>query len=151
MVKYSCCACSGNCPRKRYVKVLHRKVYFRFCKVCKEPAWVKVISCCIMSSCCVFSLHRLIAIGEEFCGSKSETLHDSIRTQTVNYFKNYHRSVNPNFVTFKKYYQWKCVVTIGVFFLFWVKIICWYLYNWSKSLRVFLIIWCMNKRHHNIW
>ena len=36
---------------------------------------------------------RLIAVGEEFCGSKSEDLHDSIRTQTVNYFKNYHRSV----------------------------------------------------------
>ncbi|CAB4017531.1 syndetin isoform X2, partial [Paramuricea clavata] len=37
-------------------------------------------------------VNRLIAIGEEFCGSKSEELHDSIRTQTVNYFKNYHRS-----------------------------------------------------------
>ncbi|XP_046842734.1 syndetin-like [Xenia sp. Carnegie-2017] len=37
-------------------------------------------------------VNRLISIGEEFCGSKSEELHESIRTQTVNYFKNYHRS-----------------------------------------------------------
>ena len=36
--------------------------------------------------------HRLIAVGEEFCGSASEDLHDSIRTQTVKYFKTYHRS-----------------------------------------------------------
>jgi len=35
---------------------------------------------------------RLIAVGEEFCGSTSEDLHDSIRTQTVKYFKTYHRS-----------------------------------------------------------
>jgi len=37
-------------------------------------------------------LPRLIAVGEEFCGSTSEDLHDSIRTQTVKYFKTYHRS-----------------------------------------------------------
>lgn len=37
-------------------------------------------------------LSRLIAVGEEFCGSTSEDLHDSIRTQTVKYFKTYHRS-----------------------------------------------------------
>ena len=51
--------------------------------------------CCASFHFCtnILLLHRLIAIGEEFCGSKSETLHDSIRTQTVNYFKNYHRSV----------------------------------------------------------
>ncbi|XP_058972812.1 syndetin [Pocillopora verrucosa] len=37
-------------------------------------------------------VNRLIAVGEEFCGSTSEDLHDSIRTQTVKYFKTYHRS-----------------------------------------------------------
>ncbi|KAL9965975.1 hypothetical protein ACROYT_G023978 [Oculina patagonica] len=37
-------------------------------------------------------VNRLIAVGEEFCGSASEDLHDSIRTQTVKYFKTYHRS-----------------------------------------------------------
>ena len=31
-------------------------------------------------------------MGEEFCGSASEGLHDSIRKQSVNYFRNYHRS-----------------------------------------------------------
>lgn len=31
-------------------------------------------------------------VGEEFCGSKSEELQDSIRKQSFNYFKNYHTS-----------------------------------------------------------
>ncbi|KAJ7322324.1 hypothetical protein JRQ81_018611 [Phrynocephalus forsythii] len=34
---------------------------------------------------------RLMQVGEEFCGSKSEVLQESIRKQSVNYFKNYHR------------------------------------------------------------
>ena len=38
------------------------------------------------------SFSRLIAVGEEFCGSSSEDLHESIRTQTVKYFKTYHRT-----------------------------------------------------------
>ncbi|XP_038044483.1 syndetin-like [Patiria miniata] len=37
-------------------------------------------------------VNRLIRVGEEFCGSKSESLHDSLRQQSLNYFKNYHRS-----------------------------------------------------------
>ncbi|XP_048579827.1 syndetin isoform X2 [Nematostella vectensis] len=37
-------------------------------------------------------VNRLIAVGGEFCSSKAEDLHESIRTQTVKYFKNYHRS-----------------------------------------------------------
>ncbi|CAH1989145.1 unnamed protein product [Acanthoscelides obtectus] len=35
-------------------------------------------------------VHRLIQVGEEFCQSKSEDLQESIRKQSVNYFKNYH-------------------------------------------------------------
>nr|XP_054767125.1 syndetin-like [Lytechinus pictus] len=37
-------------------------------------------------------VNRLISVGEEFCGSKSEGLHDSIRQQSLNYFKSYHRN-----------------------------------------------------------
>ncbi|XP_070550140.1 syndetin-like [Ptychodera flava] len=37
-------------------------------------------------------INRLMEIGEEFCGSKSEGLQDSIRQQSANYFKNYHRA-----------------------------------------------------------
>uniref|UniRef100_A0A8D1KLH4 VPS50 subunit of EARP/GARPII complex n=1 Tax=Sus scrofa TaxID=9823 RepID=A0A8D1KLH4_PIG len=37
-------------------------------------------------------ISRLMQVGEEFCGSKSEVLQDSIRKQSVNYFKNYHRT-----------------------------------------------------------
>lgn len=36
-------------------------------------------------------VNRLIAVGEEFCKSTSEDLHESIRKQTVKYFKTYHR------------------------------------------------------------
>nr|XP_036875715.1 syndetin [Manis javanica] len=36
-------------------------------------------------------ISRLMQVGEEFCGSKSEVLQESIRKQSVNYFKNYHR------------------------------------------------------------
>ncbi|KAJ8977571.1 hypothetical protein NQ317_016096 [Molorchus minor] len=35
-------------------------------------------------------VHRLIQVGEEFCSSKSEDLQESIRKQSINYFKNYH-------------------------------------------------------------
>jgi hypothetical protein len=34
----------------------------------------------------------LIKIGEEFCGSKSEDLQNSIKKQCSNYFHNYHRA-----------------------------------------------------------
>uniref|UniRef100_UPI00398E3E47 syndetin n=1 Tax=Pristiophorus japonicus TaxID=55135 RepID=UPI00398E3E47 len=36
-------------------------------------------------------ISRLMQVGEEFCGSKSEVLQESIRKQSVNYFKSYHR------------------------------------------------------------
>lgn len=37
-------------------------------------------------------VNQLISIGEEFCNKKSRVLQDSIRTQTINYFKAYHKS-----------------------------------------------------------
>ncbi|TRZ01837.1 hypothetical protein DNTS_004278 [Danionella cerebrum] len=37
-------------------------------------------------------ISRLMEVGEEFCGSKSEVLQESIKRQSVNYFKNYHRT-----------------------------------------------------------
>ncbi|XP_064613648.1 LOW QUALITY PROTEIN: syndetin-like [Liolophura sinensis] len=37
-------------------------------------------------------VNRLILIGEEFCGSKSEGLQDSLKRQSLNYFRNYHRA-----------------------------------------------------------
>ncbi|PIK49551.1 putative coiled-coil domain-containing protein [Apostichopus japonicus] len=37
-------------------------------------------------------VNRLIDIGQEFCGSGSEGLHESIRQQSLKYFKNYHNS-----------------------------------------------------------
>uniref|UniRef100_A0A4W5JKM8 VPS50 subunit of EARP/GARPII complex n=1 Tax=Hucho hucho TaxID=62062 RepID=A0A4W5JKM8_9TELE len=37
-------------------------------------------------------ISRLMQVGDEFCGSKSELLQESIKRQSVNYFKNYHRT-----------------------------------------------------------
>ncbi|XP_061412069.1 syndetin isoform X1 [Lethenteron reissneri] len=37
-------------------------------------------------------INRLMDIGDEFCSSKSEGLQESIRKQSLNYFKNYHRT-----------------------------------------------------------
>ncbi|XP_075900528.1 syndetin isoform X2 [Nelusetta ayraudi] len=37
-------------------------------------------------------ISRLMQVGEEFCGSKSEVLQESIKRQSVNYFKHYHRA-----------------------------------------------------------
>ncbi|XP_061738558.1 syndetin isoform X2 [Nerophis ophidion] len=37
-------------------------------------------------------ISRLMQVGVEFCGSKSEVLQESIKRQSVNYFKNYHRA-----------------------------------------------------------
>ncbi|XP_034017409.1 syndetin [Thalassophryne amazonica] len=37
-------------------------------------------------------ISRLMQVGEEFCGSKSEVLQESIKCQSINYFKNYHRA-----------------------------------------------------------
>lgn len=36
-------------------------------------------------------VNRLIEIGEEFCGSKSESLQDVLKQQSLNYFRNHHR------------------------------------------------------------
>jgi hypothetical protein len=37
-------------------------------------------------------VNRLISIGMEFCGEGSNSLQDSMRQQSLNYFKNYHRA-----------------------------------------------------------
>ncbi|KAL4225130.1 hypothetical protein ACF0H5_015823 [Mactra antiquata] len=37
-------------------------------------------------------VNRLIDIGEDFCDSKSEYLQDSLKQQSLNYFKNHHRT-----------------------------------------------------------
>lgn len=37
-------------------------------------------------------IHRLIQVGHDFCGSNSDTLQESLKTQCWNYFHNYHLS-----------------------------------------------------------
>lgn len=49
---------------------------------------------------------RLMEIGEEFCGSKSEELQESLRRQSVNYFKNYHRACMDELRTFLENESW---------------------------------------------
>ncbi|XP_033120612.1 syndetin-like [Anneissia japonica] len=59
-------------------------------------------------------INRLILIGEEFCGSKSEDIQKSIRTQTINYFKNYHRARMDELCIFLENEGWElCPVRVN--------------------------------------
>ncbi|XP_071949997.1 syndetin-like [Antedon mediterranea] len=59
-------------------------------------------------------INRLISIGKEFCGSKSEDLQKSIRTQSINYFKNYHRARMDELCIFLENEGWElCPVKVN--------------------------------------
>lgn len=47
----------------------------------------------ILSKESAYFIYRMIDIGEYFCNSKSEALQDSLKVQSLNYFKNHHRYV----------------------------------------------------------
>ena len=49
------------------------------------------VTCITVNVLCVFVYFRMIEIGEEFCKSKSEGLQDSLKQQSLNYFRNHHR------------------------------------------------------------
>ncbi|KAF8795632.1 Syndetin like protein [Argiope bruennichi] len=51
-------------------------------------------------------IQRLIDIGEDFCGSRSEDLQESVRKQSVNYFRNYHRGFMEELRTFLENESW---------------------------------------------
>jgi hypothetical protein len=50
------------------------------------------VHACVCVCVCVCVFASLIQVGEEFCGGKSETLEESIRKQSLNYFRSYHRT-----------------------------------------------------------
>lgn len=52
-------------------------------------------------------IQRLIDIGEDFCGSRSEDLQESVRKQSVNYFRNYHRGFMEELRTFLENESWE--------------------------------------------
>ncbi|GIY34880.1 hypothetical protein CDAR_389061 [Caerostris darwini] len=52
-------------------------------------------------------VQRLIDVGEDFCGSRSEDLQESIRKQSVNYFRNYHRGFMEELRTFLENESWE--------------------------------------------
>ncbi|KFM70702.1 Coiled-coil domain-containing protein 132, partial [Stegodyphus mimosarum] len=52
-------------------------------------------------------IQRLIDIGEDFCGSRSEDLQESVRKQSVNYFRNYHRGFMEELRTFLEHESWE--------------------------------------------
>ena len=67
------------------------------CSLCL-PVFRQQISVCSVYVCictpylCLYAcICRLISIGVEFCGEGSSSLQDSMRQQSLNYFKNYHR------------------------------------------------------------
>ena len=52
-------------------------------------------------------ISRLIEIGEEFCLSKSEDLQETVKNQTVNYFKAFHRSTLDELKMFLEHEAWE--------------------------------------------
>ncbi|GFT12422.1 hypothetical protein NPIL_469741 [Nephila pilipes] len=52
-------------------------------------------------------IQKLIDIGEDFCGSRSEDLQESVRKQSVNYFRNYHRGFMEELRTFLENESWE--------------------------------------------
>ncbi|GFG36817.1 hypothetical protein Cfor_08649 [Coptotermes formosanus] len=52
-------------------------------------------------------VHRLIEIGEEFCGSESEDLQNSIKKQSSNYFANYHHERLEELRIFLEHESWE--------------------------------------------
>ncbi|KAL8602932.1 hypothetical protein ACOMHN_057242 [Nucella lapillus] len=52
-------------------------------------------------------INRMIKIGEEFCGSRSEGLQDSLKQQSLNYFKNHHRARLDELRMFLEYEAWE--------------------------------------------
>lgn len=49
----------------------------------------------------------MIEIGEEFCGSKSEALQDSLKQQSLNYFKTHHQSRLDELRMFLEHEAWE--------------------------------------------
>ena len=58
-----------------------------------SECWILLIGKFIHKTLVLYShcLGRLISIGLEFCGEGSSSLQESMRQQSLNYFKNYHR------------------------------------------------------------
>ncbi|XP_015916520.1 syndetin [Parasteatoda tepidariorum] len=52
-------------------------------------------------------IQRLMDVGEDFCGSRSEELQESVRKQSVNYFRNYHRGFMEELRTFLENESWE--------------------------------------------
>ncbi|CAG5128982.1 unnamed protein product [Candidula unifasciata] len=52
-------------------------------------------------------INRMIEIGEEFCGSKSEALQDSLKQQSLNYFKTHHQSRLDELRMFLEHEAWE--------------------------------------------
>lgn len=55
----------------------------------------------------MFFFSRLMQVGDEFCCSKSEDLQESIRKQSVNYFKNYHAQRLEELRIFLEHESWE--------------------------------------------
>lgn len=54
-------------------------------------------------------VRRLMDIGQDFCGSQSEELQQSLRQQSFNYFKDYHRSCMEELRMFLENESWELV------------------------------------------
>ncbi|CAN7997826.1 unnamed protein product [Ixodes hexagonus] len=69
-------------------------------------------------------VRRLMDIGEEFCSSRSEELQQSLKQQSLNYFKNYHRSCLEELRMFLENESWELVPVRSSFSLLQLQEFC---------------------------
>lgn len=61
---------------------------------------------------------KLMDVGQEFCGSESEILQDSVRHQSVTYFRNFHRTRLDELRVFLEHESWEHCPLISNFTVF---------------------------------
>jgi len=70
---------------------------------------------------------RLMQVGEEFSGAKSESLEESIRRQSLNYFRSYHRAKLDELRMFLENESWELCPVKPSFSILMLQVwICWH-------------------------
>ena len=118
---------------------------------------------------------RLMQVGEEFSGAKSESLEESIRRQSLNYFRSYHRAkldelrmflenegwelcpVKPSFsilmLQVRLYLPWTC--TFLLLYFYYIFMFLKYLYLVVFSLHCYVtelfFMCCCTVKNYSLW
>jgi len=75
------------------------------------------------SFCVHMYVFRLMRVGEQFSGAKSESLEESIRRQSLNYFRSYHRAKLDELRMFLENEGWELCPVKPSFSIFMLQVI----------------------------